>query len=95
MYVRIYYFGGLHNGKVHLNEQNGLWYELQGDYYSLFGVAHRKRRTSYRLRDIRQHKKVFYTNFLTSGKLQTHLADVEKQAHKLFNRLIKQRAETS
>ena len=33
MYVRIYYYGGLHNGKVHLNEQNGLWYELQGDYY--------------------------------------------------------------
>ena len=44
MYVRIYYFGGLHNGKVHLNEQNGLWYELQGDYYSLFGVAHRKKK---------------------------------------------------
>ena len=42
---------------------------------------------------IRQHKKVFYTNLLTSGKLQSHLADVEEQAQELFDRLMKQRAE--
>ena len=45
------------------------------------------------LRYIRQHKKVFYTNLLTSGKLQSHLADVEEQAQKLFDRLMKQWAE--
>ena len=42
---------------------------------------------------IRQHKKVFYTNLLTSGKLQSHLADVEEQAQELFERLMKQWAE--
>ena len=45
------------------------------------------------LRYIRQHKKVFYTNLLTSGKLQSYLADVEEQAQELFDRLMKQRAE--
>ena len=82
------------------NEQNGLWYELQGDYYipclelptekderhiGVWGQRH--------LRYIREHKKVFYTNLLTSDKLQTHLADIEEQAQELFDRLMKKRAE--
>ena len=82
------------------NEQNGLWHELQGDYYipclelpaekeerhiGVWGQRH--------LRYIREHKKVFYTNLLTSGKLQSHLADVEEQAQELFDRLMKQQAE--
>ena len=45
------------------------------------------------LRYIRQYKKVFYTNLLTSGKLQSYLADVEEQAQELFDRLVKQQAE--
>ena len=45
------------------------------------------------LRYIRDHRKVFYTNLLTSGKLQSHLADIEEQAQELFDRLMKQRAE--
>ena len=82
------------------NEQNGLWYELQGDYYipclelptekeerhiGVWGQRH--------LRYIQEYKKVFYINLLTSGKLQSHLADVEEQAQELFDRLMKQRAE--
>ena len=45
------------------------------------------------MRYIREHKKVFYTNLLTSGKLQSHLADIEEQAQDLFDRVMKQRAE--
>ena len=36
---------------------------------------------------------MLYTNLLTSGKLQSHLADVEEQPQELFDRLMKQRAE--
>ena len=82
------------------NEQNGLWYELRGDYYipclelptekeerhiGVWGQRH--------LRYIREHKKALYTSLLTSGKLQSYLADVEEQAQDLFDRLMKQRAE--
>ena len=82
------------------NEQNGLWYELRGDYYipclklpaqkeerhiGIWGQRH--------LRYIREHKKALYTSLLTSGKLQSYLADVEEQAQELFDRLMKQRAE--
>ena len=82
------------------NEQNGLWYELRGDYYipclklpaqkeerhiGVWGQRH--------LRYIREHKKALYTILLTSGKLQSYLADVEEQAQELFDRLMKQRAE--
>ena len=42
---------------------------------------------------IREHKKAFYTSLLTSGKLQSYLADVEEQAQELFDRLMKQRTE--
>ncbi len=44
------------------------------------------------LRYIREHKKVFYTSLLTGNKLQSYLADVEEQAQKLFDYLMKQRA---
>ena len=82
------------------NEQNGLWYELQGDYYisclelpaekeerhiGIWGHRH--------LRYIREYKKVLYTDLLISGKLQSYLADVEEQAQELFDRLMKQRTE--
>ena len=82
------------------NEQNSLWYELHDDYYipclelpaekeerhiGVWGQRH--------LRYIRAYKKMFYINLLTSGKLQSHLADIEKQAQELFDRLMKQRAE--
>ena len=82
------------------NEQNGLWYELQGDYYipclvlpdekeerhiGIWGQRH--------MRYIREHKKVLYTDLLISGKLQSYLADVEEQAQELFDRLMKQRTE--
>lgn len=82
------------------NEQNGLWYELRGDYYipclklpaekeerhiGVWGQRH--------LRYIREHKKALYTSLLTSGKLHSYLADVEEQAQELFERLMKQRAE--
>lgn len=42
---------------------------------------------------IREHKKVLYTNLLTSGKLNTYLADIDKQAQDMFFRLVRQMAE--
>ena len=45
------------------------------------------------MRYIQEYKKVFYINLLTSGKLQSHLADVEEHAQELFDRLKKQQAE--
>ena len=82
------------------NEQNGLWYELQGDYYipclelpaekeerhiGVWGQRH--------LRYICEYKKVFYTDLLTNCKLQTYLANIEEQAQTLFDQLMKQYAE--
>ena len=45
------------------------------------------------LRYLKQHRKVLYTNLLTSGKLNSHLADIVKQAEDMFLRLVKQMAE--
>lgn len=45
------------------------------------------------LRHIKQHRKVLYTNLLTSGKLNGYLADLDKQAKDMFFRLVKQMAE--
>ena len=81
------------------DEKNGLWYELQGDYYipclkipeeqqqpiGIWGQRH--------LRYIKQHRKVLYLNLLTSGKLNGYLADLDKQAEDMFFRLVKQMAE--
>ena len=39
------------------------------------------------------YNKVVSTNLLTSGKLNSHLADIDKQAEDMFLRLVKQMAE--
>lgn len=44
------------------------------------------------LRYLKQHHKVLYISLLTSGKLNTHLADIDKQAEDMFLRLVEQMA---
>ena len=81
------------------NERNGLWYELQGDYYipclgldeentQPIGMLGRKR-----LRYIKEHRRALYTTLLISGKLNSHLAQIDNQATEMFDRLVKQQAE--
>lgn len=81
------------------NKQNGISYTLQGDYYlpdlklpdeenkpiGLCGQRH--------ARHLKQNHKVLYMNLLTSGKLSSYLADIDKQAENMFSRLVKQMAE--
>ena len=85
--------------KIIYDEKNGLWYELQGDYYipclklpeeeqqpiGVWGQWH--------LQYIKAHRKGFYTTLLTKCELNRHLADVNKQAEDMFFRLVKQMAE--
>ena len=37
---------------------------------------------------LKQHRRVTYTNLLTSGRLNTYLADIDRQAQERFERLI-------
>ena len=37
---------------------------------------------------LKQYRKVTYTNFLTSGRLNAYLADIDRQAQERFERLI-------
>ena len=85
--------------KVIYDEKNGLWYELQGDYYipciklpekeqqpiGIWGQRH--------LRYIKQNRKVLYLNLLTSCKLNSYLVEIDQQAEDMFFRLVKQMAE--
>ena len=85
--------------KVIYDEKNGLWYELQGDYYiPCLKLPEEEQRSigvwgQRYLRYIKQHRKVLYFNLLTSGKLNAYLADLDKQAEEMFSRLVKQMAE--
>ena len=44
-------------------------------------------------RYLKQNHKVRYYNLLTSGKLNSYLADIDKQAEEMFSRLVKHMAE--
>lgn len=46
-----------------------------------------------RLRYLKRHHKILCYNLLTSGRLRSHLADIEEEAQSLFLRLVKQYAE--
>ena len=80
-------------------EQSGGVYTMQGDYRfpNLTLPADDERPTGVwgqrRLNYLKHHRKVFYYNLLTSGKLHSHLADIEEQAQQLFLRLVKELAE--
>lgn len=82
-----------------LFEQSGGTYTLQGDYRlpNITLPAEEERPIGVwgqrRLRYLKQHHKVLYYNLLTSGKLHSHLADVEEEAQILFSRLVKEYAE--
>lgn len=86
--------------KLIYDKRNGLWYELQGDYYlpCLKSYAEKEHRPidiwgQRHLRYIKQHKRVFYTNLLTNGKLNGYLANLNEQAEEMFSRLVKELAE--
>lgn len=81
------------------NEQNGLWYELQGDYYipclvldkedtQPIGMWGRKY-----LRYIKKHRPVLHSTLFLSGKLNNRLAEIDNRATEMFDRLMKQLAE--
>lgn len=42
------------------------------------------------LRYLKNHHPIIYTNLLTSCKLTAHLADIDREANEMFNRLVKQ-----
>ncbi len=82
-----------------LFEQMGGTYSRVGDYMlpdllppqeeakpiGLWGQRH--------ARYLKQNHKVLYMNLLTSGKLNSYLADIDEQAEEMFFRLVKQMAE--
>jgi hypothetical protein len=83
------------------DERTGLKYELVGDYYIITGDDEPEeeqkpigiwgqRHLSY----LKNHRKVLYSNLLTSGKLNDYIADIDRQAEEMFERLIKQMATT-
>lgn len=81
------------------DERTGLKYELVGDYYliagddepeeerpiGIWGQRHR--------RYLKEHRRVRYANLLTSGKLNSYLANIDQQAEEMFELLVKQMAE--
>ena len=42
---------------------------------------------------LREHRKALYNALLLSGKLDSHLADINQQAEDMFSQLVKQMAE--
>ena len=85
--------------KYIFDNNNGLWHELNGDYYlpclilppeeekpiGIYGQRH--------LRYLKEYHRATYTNLLTSGKLNAYLAEIDEQAKDRFFRLVKEYAE--
>ena len=42
---------------------------------------------------LKEHRRTAYATLLTSGKLNSYLADIDRQAEEMFVRLVKQMAE--
>jgi len=81
------------------NGNNGLWYELQGDYYiPCLTLGEEDKRPIGKwgrkhLRYIKEHHPVLYTVLLLRGKLSSHLADIDTRATEMYELLMKQLVE--
>ena len=75
------------------DENNGLWYERDGDYYIPYlklpeiniGIWVERYLTY-----IRKYEKLLHTKLMVSGTLYTHLAEINQQAEELFSELVNQ-----
>ena len=85
--------------KYIFDQSNGLWYELQGDYYipclvldeastSPIGMWGRKHQQY-----LKKHRPMFYSDLVLSGKLYSYLADIDTQARNKLHLLVTQLAE--
>ena len=80
------------------DKRTGLKYELVGDYYLIAGDDETEERPigiwgQRHLRHLKQHRKAIYDSLFLAGKLNDYLTDIDKQADKMFHRLVKQLAE--
>lgn len=82
------------------DERTGLRYELVGDYYLIAGDNEPEEEQKpigiwgqRHLRYLKKHRRVRYANLLTSGKLNSYLVDIDRQAEEMFEQLVKQMAE--
>ena len=81
-------------------EEMGGTYVRQGDYFitrltlpaekekkpiGIWGQRHK--------RYLQEHKRATYATLLTSGKLNSYLADIDEQAEEMFFRLVEQMVE--
>lgn len=85
--------------KMIYDENNGLWYELQGDYYLPCIVLPEEEKQpigiwgQHHAEYLREHRKVVYMNLLIGGKLNSYLVAIDKQAEDMYFRLIKEYAD--
>ena len=79
------------------DECNSLWYELYGDYYlpcltvpetKPVGVWGRRYRNY-----LKEHRNPVFTAMLLTGTLEDHVAEIDRQAEEMFERLMEQIAE--
>ena len=81
------------------DNNNGLWYELHGDYYlpclvipgeevHIIGIWGRKHQQY-----LREHRPIIYSDLVLSGKLYGYLADIDTQARNKIDLLVMQLAE--
>ena len=83
--------------KKHIyDENNGLWYELIGDYYiPVLTLSSEEQRPIGKWgrmhRDyLKEHRPILYNDLILSGQLWTYLADLNEQAQERLSLIIEQ-----
>ena len=85
--------------KYKYDGNNGLWYKLQSDYYLPClklpeeEQVHIGIRGQRHLRYLKENRRVLLSNLQISSKLNSYLADIDRQAEDMFEQPVKQMAE--
>lgn len=87
------------NMEKYIYDNNGIWYELHGDYYlpclvipeeenHTIGTWGRKHQQY-----LKEYHPMFYNDLILSGKLYSYLADIDTQARVRLDLLVAQMVE--
>ena len=79
------------------DERTGLKYELVGDYYLIAGEAESEQKPigvwgQRHCNYLREHKHAIYSGLLISGKLDSYLRDIDRQAGAMLSQIVQQMA---
>ena len=84
-FIEEFYYGNIDPQARSTKQNKAVQKQMEVLMLNVWGQRH--------LRYIKQHRRIFYANLMTTGQLNSHLAEIDRGAEEMFERLVGQMAQ--